>query len=120
MIRPSASQMTNRIQVRIGRLSINATHMSTPRIGRAAPSARETAVAVKDPFCAKNNHANADKTEREQRADIRQIGERTDVGEHGDATDHHAGPDRRDVRRAILRMNAVRNIAAAGHHGPWP
>ena len=63
-------------------------------------------------------HSKTDQNEREERADIGQVGELTDVRNHRDDANNNSRPDGGDVRCAEARMNfgkICRQQTVAGH-----
>ena len=56
-----------------------------------------------------DQHRGTDHDECEQRADVDHLFELVNRRERGDQTDHDAGADGRDVRRAVLRMDRAEN-----------
>jgi len=74
---------------------------------RCSDAARRTESAVPTGIAvAQNDDADRDQGEREKRADVRKIGERTDVQDPGGNADDETGDPRRRRRRSKSRMNS--------------
>lgn len=64
----------------------------------------ERAEAVRR-LATQRNYAEADQDEREERADVGEVGQCADVGDHRYAANDNTGPDRSDVRCAEPLVN---------------
>ena len=89
---------------------------------RAAPAARGTAASASGCVLRMISTARADDHEREQRADVDQLGQDASSGRNAaSSADEDAGQDRRLPRRAELRVDGAEEARAApGRRGPSP
>ena len=108
--KPISIHTPNRIQVAVGRFSIRYTDASTDRIGTTGtPRHAERTVEV-GPGAPQHDHADRDQHEREQGADVDQLGELLSGKTNGERGDDEA----RDDRRAVGRSEALRHRENTG------
>ena len=110
----------NRIQVSIGRLSIRATHIRTPRIGNNGTNGTRNGRGRLGFFFAQHDHAEADENEGEERPDVRQVGQ---ANRYRSASRRHRRQHRSRWWSCAACGNADecgRNIAAAIRPAPSP
>src|ERR1041384_3797018 len=83
------------------------TQQTTPRVRTTGgPRGPEWTIEVRA-LLAENQYPGAHEYEREQRADIDELPEQLQRQQAGCERHGHAGEDRRQIRRAILRMHGA-------------